>query len=186
VLNAKILAQPPCCHAIWQRHVDPVVRLYGRHRCRRRCRRVRLRRGSNGRLQVRRARRRIDARHIRHGLGSGVERAAQQQLLPPGIKLPGADAVLTSHHRCRHTRLQALGHDLALLLGRPTTPLAADVHLGPQASCARTISRTSIPCLRSALRHAILFRHRRHLALNAPRRARWCCRSRYDASGWAA
>ena len=179
MFSAKILAQLSCSHAIGQWHVDPVVRLHRRHRCHRRCGGVRLRRGSNGGFHTRRARRRIDARYIRDGAASGIECAAQHQLLSPGIKLPGADAVFARHHRRRHIRLQALGHDLALLLGRPTTALAADVHLGAQAPCARTISRTSIPRLRSALRHAVLFHHRRHLPLNGPRRARWCSRSRY-------
>jgi len=171
VLSGEILIQPFCCRTIWQRHVDPFVRLNGWHRCGRRCRSARLRRRRNGGLHARRARRRIDARQIRHGVGSGIERSAQQQLLPPGIKLPCADAVLARHHRRRHIRLHAFGHDLVLLLGRPTTPFAAGAHLGAQAPCARTISRTSIPRLRSALRHAVLFRHRRHLALNRPRRA---------------
>jgi hypothetical protein len=38
------------------------------------------------------AHRRIDARQARHGVGSGAERAAQKQLLPPSIELSAADA----------------------------------------------------------------------------------------------
>jgi hypothetical protein len=79
--------------------------------------------------------------------------------LPPGVELPAADAVLAGHHRRRHIRLHAFGHDLVLLLGRPTTALAACVHLGALAQSARTIRLTSIPCLRSALRHAVFLRH---------------------------
>jgi hypothetical protein len=107
-----------------------------------------------------RAARRIDARQVRHAVGSGAERAAQQQqLLPPGIKLPAADAVLARHHRHRHTRLHTLSHDLTLLLSRPTTALAASAQLGAQVAFARTIHRTSVPRLQSALCHAVLLRH---------------------------
>jgi hypothetical protein len=167
VPNAELHVQSSC-HTIWQRHADPVVRLSTWHRCGCHCRRARPRRCRNGGFHARRARRRIE---VRHGVGSGIERSAQQQLLPPGIELPAADAVLASHHRHRHPRLHAFGHDLVLLLGRPTTAPAAGPHLGTQAPCARTISRTSIPHLRSALRHAVLFRHRQHLAPNRTRRA---------------
>ena len=66
-----------------------------------------------------------------------------------------------------------------LLLDRPTTAFAARVHLGAQAQSARTISRRSVPCLRSALRHAVLLRHGRHLVLNGTRRATCCCDPAY-------
>jgi hypothetical protein len=77
----------------------------------------------------------------------------------------------SSHHRRRHIRLHAFGHDLVLLLGCATTALAAGAQRGAQAPSDRTISRTSIPRLRSALCHAVLFNHRRHPALSRPRRA---------------
>jgi len=129
---------------------------------------------------MRHARRRIDACHTRQGGGPGV---AQQQLLPPGIELPAADAVLASHHRCRHPRLHPFGHDLTLLLDHPTTALAAGARLGIRASSTRTIHRKSIPCLRSALRHAVLFRNRRHLAPNGTRRATCCRDVAYENTG---
>jgi hypothetical protein len=83
----------------------------------------------------------------------------------------GLQPAASSHHRRRHIRLRAFGHDLVLLLGCATTALAAGGQLGAQAPSARTISRASIPRLRSALCPAVLFHHRRHPARNRPRRA---------------
>ena len=42
----------------------------------------------------------------------------------------------------------------------------------------------SIPRLRSALRHAVLFRHGRHLVLNGPGRTMWRCGPGYVYSGF--
>ena len=178
MLNAAILVQPSC-HTIWHRHADSVVRLNRQHQCSRRCGSACLRRCRNGGLQVQSGRRHIDARQARHGVGPAAECAAQQQMLSPGIELPAADTVLASHHRRRHTRLHAFDHDLVLPLGRPTTALAARVHLGAQAWSARAIRRTSIPRLRSALRHAVLLRHGRHLVRNGTRQTMCCCDPAY-------
>jgi hypothetical protein len=78
VRSAAILVQASCCHTIWPCHANPVARLNGRHRCGRHCRRTQPWRCRNSGLQVRRARRRIDARQTRNGVGPGAERSAQQ------------------------------------------------------------------------------------------------------------
>ena len=59
-----------------------------------------LRRHRKGGLPERGGRQHIGAHGIRRGLKRGVARAAQQQLLPPGIELPATDAVL-ARHRCQ-------------------------------------------------------------------------------------
>jgi hypothetical protein len=182
VLTAAILVQPSC-YTIWHHRADLAVRLNRQHQCSRRCKSARRRRCRNGELQARSGRRHVDARQARYGVGPAAERAAQEQPLPPGVELPAADAVLASHHRRRHTRLQAFGHDLVLPLGRPTTALAPRAHLGAQAQSARTIRPRSVPCLRSTLRHAVLLRHGRHLVLNGTRRATCCCDPDYLPPG---
>jgi hypothetical protein len=170
-----------CRHATWQHAVG--VRLSKRRRHDGRCEDIRLRRCRNRGLRARGGRRHIAAHRTRRGLGRGSERAAQQQLLPPGVELPTADPVPGRHHRRRRTRLQAFGHDLALLLGRPATPgLAAGGHLQTPIASARMTSRKSVPCVRSLLSHHVALRHGRHLARNAPRRSTWRRRPAYDGA----
>ena len=116
-----------------------------------------------GGLPERGSRRHIGAHGNRRGINPGAERAAQQQLLPPSIELPAADAVLVRHRGHRRARLQALGHNLALLLNRPATAgLAASRNRGGLIASARMISRRTDPYPRQ-VRHLVVLRHGQHL-----------------------
>ncbi len=65
-----------------------------------------------------------------------------EHLLPPCIKLPGADPVLARNLRRRQVGAVALGDDVALLLQRPTAaPLATGDDLHPFTPSAPTIGR---------------------------------------------
>ncbi len=122
------------------------------------------RRGEDSSLRERGGRRLIRGHGARPGVGCGAERAAQQKLLPPGVELPAADAVLARHRSRRRARHQAFGHDLALLLGRPATAALARGHLGGLTASARMISRMTDPCVSRPIGHDLVLRHGRHLA----------------------
>jgi hypothetical protein len=129
-----------------------------------------------GGLPERGSRRHIGAHGNRRGINPGAERAAQQQLLPPSIELPAADAVLVRHRGHRRARLQALGHNLALLLNRPATAgLAASRNRGGLIASARMISRRTDPYPRQ-VRHLVVLRHGQHLPRSpgAAQRGRCC------------
>jgi hypothetical protein len=137
------------------------------HRCRHTARQPDLclrRRGKDISLPGQGGRRLIGAHGARPGGGCGAERAAQHKLLPPGVELPAADAVLARHRSRRRARHRAFGHDLALLLGRPATAALASGYLGglTETASARMISRGTdsyVSCLRGPTRHHLVLRH---------------------------
>ncbi len=181
VLNAGTLVRR-CQHATRQNDVG--VRLNRRRRRDRRCGDVGLQRRGNGDRPARGGRRHITTNQARRAVGPGAGCATQQQLLPPGIELPAADAVPGCHRCHRRARLQAFGHDLALLLGRPaTTALAAGGHLRVLIASAHMTSRRSVPCIQRPVHHHATLRHRPHLARNAPRSATWWSGAAYSFAG---
>ena len=165
--------------SIWRRGTDPAGQLR-RHRGGRGCSKIRRRWRRNGDLQAPGCRRHVDGCEARRDAGRRAKPAAQQQLLSPGVELPRADAVLVRHHRCRHARLHALGHDPALLLRRPPTALAAGGTVGARTESAHMITRRSALCPQRPPRHPVVLRHGQHLAPNRPRRAMWCRRPAYS------
>jgi hypothetical protein len=142
---AGVVVVPLHRPAIRRRDTDPAGRLRrirgGRHR-RKVCRHWHR----NGGLRVLHRRRHINGHGARQGVDRRAKPTAQQQLLPPGVELSRADAVLVRHHRWRNARLQALGHDPALLLSRPPTALAAGNNIGARNASARMITRKSALC----------------------------------------
>lgn len=167
--------------SIWRRGTDPAGQLR-RHRGGQGCRKIRRRWPRNGDLRAPGCRRHVEGCEARRGVGRCAKPAAQQQLLPPGIELPRADAVLVRHHRRRHARLHALGYDPALLLRRPPTPLAAGGTVGVRTASAHMITRRSALCPHRPPRHPVVLRHGQHLAPNRPRREMWCRRPAYGAA----
>jgi hypothetical protein len=70
------------------------------------------------------------ARELRHRPSRGPERSVQQ-ISPPLVEQATADAMPGRRDR-RYARLQALRRNLALLLGRPTSPRFTELdHLDP-------------------------------------------------------
>jgi hypothetical protein len=130
---------------ICRRDTDPACRLR-RLRGGRRCRKVCRHWHRNGGLWVPHRQRHINGHGARQGVDRRAKPTAQQQLLPPGVELSRADAVLVRHHRWRNARLHALGHDPALLLSRPPTALAAGNNIGARNASARMITRKSARC----------------------------------------
>ncbi len=163
---------------IWRRDTEPAGRLR-RLRGGRRCRKVSRHWHRNGGLRVLHRRRHINGHGARQGVDRRAKPTAQQQLLPPGVELSRADAVLVRHHRWRNARLHALGHDPALLLSRPPTALAPGGTVGARTESAHMITRRSALCPQRPPRHPVVLRHGQHLAPNRSRRAMWCRRPAY-------
>jgi hypothetical protein len=107
-----------------------------------------------------------------HGLRRDVGGATQHKLLPPSVELPAADAVPARHHGRRRPRFQAVDHNPALLLSRPTTTaIAAGAQLGIGVVGARMTSRQSGLSIQEPVVHRVVLRNARHLPLPPPGRA---------------
>lgn len=139
---ARLEAERGTIHLRIDAH-DDVARQHDLHapagaRCRPYIRDIRRR---HGRLGGRRRSRNLHRREARSGPRQHRCPHAEH-LLPPFVKLPGADPVLARNLRRRQVRAVTLGDDVALLLQRPTaTSLATGDDLHPFTPSAPTIGR---------------------------------------------
>ena len=120
----------------------------------------RLRRSNRGRRfrrhrgrQRRRCRcRQFNRSKLHRRAGDHGARQAHQ-LLPPSVKLAGADPVFAGDLGCGQIRPQAFGDDLALLVGRPRPPrFSPGQNLDASLTSAPVITRTSALSFRDQVR----------------------------------
>ena len=121
-------------------------------RRRRRSNRGRRFRRHRGRLRRRCRCRQFNRSKLHRRAGDHGARQAHQ-LLPPSVKLAGADPVFAGDLGCGQIRPQAFGDDLALLVGRPRPPrFSPGQNLDASLTSAPVITRTSALSFRDQVR----------------------------------
>ena len=128
-------------HSAGQHNLDQPVRTQRRRRLGRRFRPLR---SCIRRRQLLKRRRQFHLCKARRRAGE-PRHVSTKDVLPARVELPGADRVFASDFGGRQLGAEALGHDLALLLGRPGAPsLAARDELDTRPACALMTCRMSV------------------------------------------